>query len=199
MEKDQELEQYKAEFKANRDSGREFKFRRAELLKALEPRGTWENHNELIKKAELLKGKTRLTKAEAATVGALVDNFKELHDAFFLAGLHATGLLDILDEARRLYKAENRTYARQLGWAPASKKRGKSENHNSIIATYFFHIGIGYTPDAALEHIMKIFELQSRPAAIKLLQREKKRIPTLPLPSIPSEKKCIPLGQKPSD
>jgi hypothetical protein len=171
MEK--ELEQYKTEFQENRDSGREFKFRREELLKALEPRATWENHNELIKKAGLLKSKSRLTKAEAATVAVLVDNFKELHEAFFLAGLHAAGLIDILGKAREIYSQDKPGAAKMLCLTTGTGKRGKDRDHNSIVATYLLRLGLGATPDEAVNSMIEEFKA-SREALVQRLQREKK-------------------------
>jgi molybdopterin converting factor small subunit len=151
----------------------DFKFRRAELLKALEPRGTWENHNELIKKAELLKGKTRLTKTEGATVAALVDNFKELHEAFFLAGLHAAGLIDVLNKAREIYSQDKPGAAKMLCLTTGTGKRGKDRDHNSIVATYLLRLGLGATPDEAVGSMTEEYKA-SREALIKRLENEKK-------------------------
>jgi len=169
MEK--ELEQYKTEFQENRDSGREFKFRREELLKALEPRATWENHNELIKKAGLLKGKTRLTKPEAATVEALVDNFKELHEAFFLAELNAEQLFDILDEAKKIYSTNRAGAAKML--CLTARERGKDRDHHTIVATYLIRLGLGATPDEAADSLAEEYKVR-RETLIRRLQREKK-------------------------
>ena len=151
----------------------DFKFRRAELIKALEPRATWENHNELIKKAEPLKGKTRLTKAEAATVGALVDNFKELHEAFFLAGLHAAELIDILGKAREIYSQDKPGAAKMLCLTTGTGKRGKDRDHNSIVATYLIRLGLGATPDEAADSLAEEYKVR-RETLIRRLQREKK-------------------------
>ncbi len=177
---------------------KDFKFHKRELLYALSEKAIWGDRRQTLQGALSSIGKKTLSKKDLAVISKALSDYQFVDEAFILAGLHANALFPILDSAGKEYKAGNRSYARILGWAPASKKRGKSENSNSIIATYLLHVGMGYTPDAALEHIIQIFELQSRPAVIKRLQREKKRLTSLPLPSIHSEKKPIPFRQKPT-
>ncbi|MFA5323089.1 MAG: hypothetical protein WC373_10505, partial [Smithella sp.] len=88
----------------------------------------------------------------------------------------------IIDEAAERYKhEENRSYAQMLAWSTG--KRGKTNDNNSIVATYLLHVHVGYSKNDAVRNVARLFGCQSPGAVIDVLKREKKKCPTIPLPN----------------
>jgi hypothetical protein len=183
QEEDDKLKQAK---KDARESGADFRFFRRMLLQELTERATWRDHRE--KMAEALdvlnaksKAKNTLSKSEAETIRRALGQSKDIAGAFNSAGAHARVLFEIIDEAAELYKHGSRKHARMLGWTTG--KRGKTEDHNSIVATYLFQIGMDISKKDAVGNIAKLFNMTSPGAVIDILKRAKKKIPILPLPN----------------
>lgn len=170
------------------NAGVDFRHYRRELLNETTERALWGDRRGKLKAArEVLRGKkttgkVTFTESEAAAIREALDDYRALDEAFMLAGLNAKGLLQIIDDAAKLYRAGQRGDAAQkLGWTTG--KRGVTEHHHSIVATYLLQVGMGIDKNQVVENIMAMFGLHSREATVKLLAREKKRLRSLPLPS----------------
>jgi hypothetical protein len=140
MENQENDDDRQREKKEARESGKDFRFHRRELL-----RGT----------------------AEKRTV----------------AQIHTRELFAIIGEAGKLYRTGKRAAAaKMLGWVDGTGKRGPTEDHHSIVATYLLQVGMGVEKVDAVTNLVRIFKLTSWQAALKILQHNKKRLPTIPLP-----------------
>jgi len=185
QENDDELRCEK-EKKEARESGNDFRFRRRELLQATTERATWGDRRATRAAAiDLLEaGKTRFTQAESELLRRALLDYKAIDEAFLNAGIHARELFPIIDEAGKLYRAGSRSEAaRMLTLTTGTGKREPTEDHNSIVATYLLQVGMGVSKNEAVEKLVTIFSLTSRDAAIQILKRNKKRLPSLPLPN----------------
>jgi hypothetical protein len=186
-QKDADELKYEEEKKEARESGKDFRFRRRELTSALTERATWGDRGKTMREAFAIlgkkdRGKANLSAKEVETLRRALRNYEEVSEHFTRAAIHAEGLLADTDEAGKLYRAGNRSgAAHTLAWTTG--KRGPTEDHNSIVATYLLHIGMGYSTSEAVQHIVTLFNLTSRNAAIQILKRNKKKQPCLPLPS----------------
>lgn len=178
----------------------DFCFRRDELLSSTTERAEWgvggrtENerrHNRLerlnasldVVNGKLKKASTKitLTRDEAEMIRQALADYARLDEAFVNAGIHARALFNVIDEAGKLYREGARSAAaKTLAWTTG--RRGPTEDHDSIVATYLMHIGCGRSKDQALDFVVRHFRLTSRIAAIEILKRNKKRLPSLPLP-----------------
>jgi hypothetical protein len=174
QEEDDKLKQAK---KDARESGADFRFFRRMLLQELTEKMA-EALDVLNAKS---KAKNTLSKSEAETIRRALGQSKDIAGAFNSAGAHARVLFEIIDEAAELYKHGSRKHARMLGWTTG--KRGKTEDHNSIVATYLFQIGMDISKKDAVGNIAKLFNMTSPGAVIDILKRAKKKIPILPLPN----------------
>ncbi len=179
----------------------DFCFRRDELLNSTAERASWgavgfneeeRRHNRLerlnaaldVVNGKLKKASTKitLTRDEAEMVRQALADYTNVDEAFLNAGIHARALFDVIDEAGRTYREGKRSAAaKALAWTTG--RRGPTEDHNSIVATYLLHVGCGRSKEQAIEFIVSHFRLTSRAAAIAILKREKKRLPSLPLPN----------------
>ena len=179
----------------------DFCFRRDELLNNTTERAEWgvggrsENerrHNRLerlnaafdVVNGKIKKAATKITlsRDEAEMIRQALADYTRVDEAFVNAGIHARALLDVIDEAGKLYREGARSAAaKTLAWTTG--KRGTTEDHNSIVATYLLHVGCGRSKDQALDFVVRHFRLTSRTAAIQILKRNKKRLPSLPLPN----------------
>ena len=189
MKKQKDTDELKCELEKTeaRGSGKEFCFRRRELTGALTERAAWGDRGKTMREALAILGKkdggkASLSAKEVGTLRRALRNYEEVSEHFTRAAIHAGGLFTVMDEAGKLYRAGDRSGASQmLAWTTG--KRGKTEDHNSIVATYLLQIGMGISRNDALENIISMFDLTNRAAAIQILKRNKKRLPSLPLPN----------------
>jgi len=186
IQKDQDELRVEQDKRESRESGNDFRFRRRMLLISLTKRATWQDHMENLTAAlDILnknsKAKKALSKSETEIIRAALVQYKAIEQAFREAGEHTRVLFHILDEAAKLYKAGKRSHARMLDWTTG--KRGKTEDHASIEATYIFQTGMGVSKIDAVNNIVKLFHLTSPNAVIEILKQSKKRMPSLSLPN----------------
>lgn len=189
MKKQKDADELKCEEgkKEARKSGKEFRFLRRELTRALTERAAWGDRGKTMREALAILGKKDGGKVspsakEVGTLRRALRNYEEVSEHFTGAVIHAGGLFSVMDEAGQEYRVGNRSgAARMLAWTTG--KREPTENHNSIVATYLFQIGTGISKNDAVKNIVSFFHLTSRNAAIQILKRNKKRLPSLPLPN----------------
>lgn len=168
-----------------------FCFRRDELLNSITERAAWgaDRRERLNAALDVVSGKLKkastkitLTKDQAEMIRQALADYDKVDEAFLRAGIHVRGLLAVIEEAGKTYReGERSAAAKTLGWTTG--RRGPTEDHDSIIGTYLFHIGCGRSKEQALDFIVSHFGLHSKKATITLLKRAKKHLPSLPLPN----------------
>mgnify|MGYP000923257648 CR=1 FL=1 len=179
---EEEKKKLEEEKKRVRESGDDFRFHSRLLKRELTERAAWNGHQENMQNALAALNKKSLSQKDKEEIRAALQKHKGIAEAYHVAGVHAQALFEILDEAANLYKKGNRGHAKMLAWSTG--RRGKTEDHASIVATYILQTAMGVSRNEAIKNIAELFHMTSPGAVIDILKRNKKKFP-LAFPRLP--------------